>query len=182
MSISNSDITEHSLFVPLFLRILEKANNYQKLYYGLENTLFIESNLMNVIEENINISSKIDPSINFIPTTKKFNGKNYYDLEKNLLKAGNFNINSLKETVDGFSLNYDRCESNMDFFTKEEFNQEIYNADLGNQIKIYDDSNNRISNLIRSKITGEFYWKYFIILTLLFIILEIIIIRITTRK
>jgi hypothetical protein len=182
MSISNSDITEHSLFVPLFLRILEKANNYQKLYYGLENNLFIESNLMNVIEENINISSKIDPSINFIPTTKKFNGKNYYDLEKNLLKAGNFNINSLKETVDGFSLNYDRCESNMDFFTKEEFNQEIYNADLGNQIKIYDDSNNRISNLIRSKITGEFYWKYFIILTLLFIILEIIIIRITTRK
>lgn len=182
MSISNSDITEHSLFVPLFLRIFEEANNYQKIYYSLESTLSIESNLMNVNAENINISSKTDPTINFIPSTKKFNGKNYFNLEKNILKAGNYNINSLNEKVDGFSLNYDRCESKMEFFTKEEFNQEIYNAGLGNQIEIYDDSNNRISNLIRSKITGEVYWKYFIILTLLFIVLEIIIISITTRQ
>ena len=182
MSISNSNITEHSLFVPLFLRIFEEANNYQKLYYGLKNSLSVESNLMNINADNINISSKIDPTINFIPSIKKFNGKNYYDLDKNILKAGNYNINSLNKKVDGFSLNYDRSESKMEFFTKEEFNQEIYNASLGKQIKIYDDSNNRISNLIKSKISGEVYWKYFIILTLLFIILEIIIIRITTRK
>lgn len=182
MSISNSNITEHSLFVPLFLRIFEEANNYQKLYYGLKNSLSVESNLTNINADNINISSKIDPTINFIPSTKKFNGKNYYDLDKNILKAGNYNINSLNKKVDGFSLNYDRSESKMEFFTKEEFNQEIYNAGLGKQIKIYDDSNNRISNLIKSKISGEVYWKYFIILSLLFIILEIIIIRITTRK
>ena len=107
--------------------------------------------------------------------------KSFYTISNDLLDAGNFIVLSENDTIDGFSLNYNRMESKMDFYSIEEINKEIFNANLENQIKIYDDNENRISNLIFSKISGEFYWKYFIILALLFIILEITIIRITTK-
>jgi hypothetical protein len=181
ISLNNSDITEHSLFVPLFLRIFEEANNFQTLYYYSGQSISVESNIENGVTENTNITCEDNPSINFIPSFKKFNGKNYYDINNYLLTAGNYIISSARGTIDGFSLNYDRSESKMEFYSTEEFNQEIFNANLVNQIKIYDENNNRISKLIRSKISGEFYWKYFIILALLFIILEITIIRITNR-
>ncbi len=182
ISMNNSDLTDHSLFVPLFLRIFEEANNFQILSYDSKQNISIASNIENTAIENTTITNKDNPSTNFIPSIKKFNGKSYYNITNNLLKAGNYTISVLSDTIDGFSLNYNRIESKMEFYSIKEFNDEIFNANLENQIKIYDDNNNRISNLITSKFSGEFYWKYFIILALLFIILEITIIRITNRS
>ncbi|MDG2342972.1 MAG: hypothetical protein P8L23_00145, partial [Flavobacteriales bacterium] len=181
ISTSNSDLTEHSLFVPLFLRMFEEANSFQTLSYSTDENISIESNIENSDYEKINIIAENNPTINTVPSFNKFNGKSYYVINNNLLDAGNFIVLSENDTIDGFSLNYNRMESKMDFYSIDEINQEIFNANLENQIIIHDDNDNRISNLIRSKISGEFYWKYFIILALLFIILEITIIRLTNK-
>ena len=161
--------------------MFEEANNFQTLSYNASENISIESNIENSDYEKVNIIAANNPTINIIPSFNKFNGKSFYSISNDLLDAGNFIVLSENDTIDGFSLNYNRMESKMDFYSIEEINQEIFNANLENQIKIYDDNDNRISNLIFSKISGEFYWKYFIILALLFIILEIMIIRLTSK-
>ncbi|MBM77926.1 MAG: hypothetical protein CL846_05540 [Crocinitomicaceae bacterium] len=177
ISLQNSNLTKHSLFVPLFLRIFEESNDFQILSYDCNNMSLVKSNVKNNNIENSIISCNNNIEVNFNPSFQKINSENYYEISNNKLIAGNYTILNNSDTIDGFSLNYNRNESKMNFYSTDEFNQELFNANLENHFKIYNDNNDRISNLIKTKISGEFYWKYFIILALLFIVLEILFIR-----
>ena len=79
-------------------------------------------------------------------------------------------------------MNYGRDESNMSFFNPVQIKSIIENSNLKDYI-FYSDLSNENSDVIFSKNQNDDYlWKYFIILGLIFIVLEITLIKLTENN
>ena len=65
----------------------------------------------------------------------------------------------------------------MAFASTEEFNAELENLDLNDQIQYWDIKQKKYPDLLKIKNKNLEYWMYFIYLSLICLILEIIIIR-----
>ena len=65
----------------------------------------------------------------------------------------------------------------MDFLSKKQINTEINNLKLSESISIWNLSKNEYPKVITQNYKNIEYWKYFILLGLIFLILEMIIIK-----
>jgi hypothetical protein len=85
-----------------------------------------------------------------------------------------FNNDSL---VSGFSVNNSKSESRMVFSSSKKLNDELENLDLNEKIQYWDIKQNKYPELIKNNNKNLEYWIYFIYLSLICLILEIIIIK-----
>jgi hypothetical protein len=92
------------------------------------------------------------------------------------LKAGNYSIVNQDNKIGEISLNYNRKESNFEFYSQEELEKLIKKFDLKN-CQIIDSKGIALQNDLQVKIEGKYLWKLFVVLSLIFILLEILIIR-----
>ena len=65
----------------------------------------------------------------------------------------------------------------MDFLSKKQINTEINNLKLSESVSIWNLSKNEYPKVITQNYKNIEYWKYFILLGLIFLILEMIIIK-----
>ncbi len=91
-------------------------------------------------------------------------------------KAGNYEILNKDKKVGLISLNYNRLESDLDYFNTKELNQLLKKHNLKNW-QITENSGTVLQKDIQNKIEGKNFWKLFIIFALVFILSEILIIR-----
>ena len=112
----------------------------------------------------------------FIPRIEQ-----HYQLEihlQNQLKvAGNYILKSDTEVVDVFSFNYDKRESRLDYYSENELKEM---ADLNNilNLKFVDNNSDSISYKLSQLNQGTQLWYYFVLLSLLFVVIEILLIKI----
>ena len=66
----------------------------------------------------------------------------------------------------------------MNFYNSMEFNSQLTIAGINDQVKIYDVPRNGEYIDFKNEALGILYWKYFIVLTLVFLGIEILLIRI----
>jgi hypothetical protein len=79
--------------------------------------------------------------------------------------------------VSGFSVNNSKSESKMAFSSSKELNAELENLDLNDKIQYWDIKQNKYPELIKNNNKNLEYWIYFIFISLICLILEIIIIK-----
>ena len=79
--------------------------------------------------------------------------------------------------IDVISVNGTKSESEMNFIKNNEFTQEITNLKLEKNINFWNISEKKYPEIISLKNNNNEYWKYFILLGIIFLILEIIIIK-----
>mgnify|MGYP006246481579 FL=1 len=65
----------------------------------------------------------------------------------------------------------------MDFLSKKQINTEINNLKLSESVSIWNLNKNEYPKVITQNYKNIEYWKYFILLGLIFLILEMIIIK-----
>ena len=91
--------------------------------------------------------------------------------------TGHYFIYKRDSLISGFSVNNSKSESKMVFASTEEFNAELENLGLNDQIQYWDIKQKKYPDLLKIKNKNLEYWMYFIYLSLICLILEIIIIR-----
>jgi hypothetical protein len=79
--------------------------------------------------------------------------------------------------VSGFSVNNSKSESKMAFSSSKKLISELENLDLNEKIHYWDIKQNKYPELIKNSKKNLEYWIYFIYLSLICLILEIIIIK-----
>jgi hypothetical protein len=79
--------------------------------------------------------------------------------------------------IDVIPVNGTKSESKMDFIKNRDFAQEITNLKLEKNIKIWNLNDNKYPSIMSLKTNHIEYWKYFILLGIIFLILEILIIK-----
>jgi len=157
----NSNFQNSPLIVPTFYKMAMSTDRNGVKYetIGNSNPFLISAKLS---EDEI-VSIKND-SEEFIPMQQVMSDKIKISCADNPIQSGNFDIIQNKKPVENISFNYDRNESNLSLPSDE-------TLDELNQIE----SIESFFDTIQIERTDSQVWKWFIIFTLLFILLEIFI-------
>ena len=100
----------------------------------------------------------------FIPVQQLLNTKVKMTFNESPSEAGNFSIFNGANLIQNISFNYNRTESNL----------ALANPDAANKFKEIDDIET-VFNTIQTDRTDTQIWKWFVILALLFLALEVLI-------
>ncbi|PZX94191.1 hypothetical protein DOS84_06080 [Flavobacterium aquariorum] len=160
---SNSNFQQSPLIVPVFYKMaLNKLNNGINANTIGKNDSYIVSALLSK-DEILTVKNSEEQ---FIPVQQLLNNKVQLFFNDYPEKAGNYTIYDSKKPIENISFNYPRTESNLD-----QVNESI----LSNYKT--SDSISTIFDTLQTSRSDNQVWKWFIIFALLFLALEMAIIK-----
>lgn len=174
----NQAFNDHLLFVPSVYNPALNSLSPQPLSYAIE-----QQNLLLVNREKITASNQ--PLILKKRTSNEsllLNGKPIgahqiqFDLSNFINSAGHYLILDHEKTIDALAYNYKRDESEPYFYTSSELKELIEEYRLS-KCSIITETTENARTIIQEMNQGKTLWKYFMALVLLFIGLEMLIIR-----
>jgi len=171
-----SNFSRHALFLPMLFKMALLGNQQNALFYAIGQNDQIEINDLNFNGDDVlKIKNK---EMEIIPEVRKNErGASLYFADQ-IKKSGFYNANQEKKISASFAFNDDRAESNLHFYQQNQLidwfgvtQKDIFNsqeASIQQQIKV-------------SKL-GFPLWKLCLILTLLFLILEMLLIKFFNQR
>ncbi len=161
----------HALFVPVMYRIaLESASSDHKLYY------FIDQPLITFKTDSL-ISDKVFKLVNeeseIIPSQRLMGNAATMEVPKNVLTAGFYDVMLGEEIVGTIAFNKDFSESNLNQMSAESLKQYFQ----GNVTFFETNDAASFGKEIENKYIGISLWKYALLLSLLFLLVEVLLIR-----
>ncbi len=160
----NSNFQNTPLIVPTFYNM---AQNKQKsgvnaLTVG-ENQSFVVETLLSK-DQIVSLKNSNGKQENYIPIQQILNNKVKLTFSDSPSMAGNYSVFNTNEKIDNLSFNYNRKESNL----------ANVNNDIANDFEEINDLETLFNTLETSR-TDSQIWKWFVVLALLFLALEILI-------
>lgn len=178
-----SNFSGHVLFVPTAYNIALFSQVTTQIYHiiGQDNLITLSQLNQNdyaVSSENIFHIQNKDQSFDFIPQqiSDIMNSAIKLDVQNSIKYAGNYFVRNKNELVSGVSFNYDRIESDLNYFSEKELTEQIGKNRLNNFL-ILDVQDEMLVEKLQQISQGKRYWKLFVILALLFLAFEIVLIK-----
>ncbi|WP_435263351.1 BatA domain-containing protein [Tenacibaculum sp. nBUS_03] len=165
---SNSNFTNSPLIVPLFYNMGKQSLQLSKLYYII--------NKKNSIDINKEIGKEIILSISnennsFIPLQQAYQNKIRISTKSQPLKAGFNYVTQQKDTIKKLAFNYTKKESSLNYLSLKKIpNLQKNNSSISTSVK------DTLHN-IRKKNEVQWLWKWFLVLSIVSLLLEILILK-----
>ena len=180
-SVSSSDeasnFVKHALFVPTLIKIGVLSLKPVSLYYETANNQSLEMNSEIEYQDKPLHILKNNTTFDVIPEQRMINNKTILFPQNQISEAGHYLVTILTNTVSGLAFNYNRKESEMIFLSNTELQENINALNLKN-ISVINVNEGSLTNSLKDTNGGDKLWKLFIILALMFLLAEIIVIRI----
>ena len=180
LNTKNSNFTQHALFVPTFLKIKEDCSNDYVSQYKIDDLpgiplseLYQQNGQLKVLDH------PKEPNFSFLPFLENHNGRSLLYCKNQIFSDGHFFVQNNDSIVKSFATNYNREESVPDFFSKAAFDTHLKNYNNDSYFKYWTKSEIDQHLTMNGNKSAQ-YWLLFIILALIFIILEIVLIKLTT--
>lgn len=166
----SSSFSSHALFVPTLYNIALLSLKQHPLFHVIGSNSSIELNRI----ENESVYHIKNKQIDLIPQLR--NNANYTTIfvNSNIKDAGNYLLEN-NQTKLGLAYNYNRSESELNYFTTQELDEISKKNELN--FKILNTNNSSVKSALSEANLGKKYWKYCIILALLFLAAEIALIK-----
>ncbi|MBP7240293.1 MAG: BatA domain-containing protein [Saprospiraceae bacterium] len=164
----NDLVLQPEILVPLLYKLTIYASEYRSLAYtiGLDHLIPVDKTNLEIDKE-----MKITGPAEFIPGVSPLGSKILLDVQGQIHESGFYNLMQDDTLVAALAFNYDRKESDLTLTNLEEM------AKMPG-IKVWTDpEESDFTHLIESERQGKLLWKWCIILALMFIGLEIALIR-----
>ena len=168
-----TNLTKHALFVPLLYNMALISSKRNRLFYRLYENNYFDAPKANMKDIPYHLKSQ---DIDIIPTKKFIGGKWQLFFQKEIEKAGNYVLTQTNDTLSTLSFNYGNKESIPSKFRTDEIKDIIKKNNLNN-ITINTVNNQSINNIVKQNQLGKSYWKHCIFLALIFLLIEIILIK-----
>ncbi|WP_431166397.1 BatA domain-containing protein [Tenacibaculum halocynthiae] len=165
---SNSNFTNSPLIVPLFYNMGKQSLQLSKLYYIV--------NKKNNIDINKQLGKEVVLAINnennsFIPLQQVYQNKIRITTKSQPLKAGFNYISQQKDTLKSIAFNFNKKESLLNYLSlKNVVNLQKQNSSISASVK-----DTMLS--IRKKNEVQWLWKWFLVLSIVSLLLEILILK-----
>jgi len=171
-----SNFSLHSIFLPTFYQMgfNSGVNTYSSLKIG-ENEIIPLLHTQNTNElifhvQNDKFKTDLIPEV--IPTSNGIS----IALHNGIQKAGNYNVTQNNELIAVLALNYDRIESSLEAYSAIDLQQKIDDLGLTN-FQVLNSDINAFSTDFKQNEKGIELWRWFILFGLLFLAIEIVLIR-----
>lgn len=172
----SSNFGRHALFIPTLIKIAVLSRPAPPLYYENGKNEAIEAGDINLSgDQALHISSP-QKKTDFIPEMKVTeNGRTIFT-HGLPVTAGNYLLQHNKKSEAALAFNYNRTESDLSSYTKDELEELIRNAAWKN-LHVINLSKSGMQAGLPDIGGGTKLWKLFIILTLLFLAAETLLIK-----
>ena len=172
MTRSFSDLYNNALFVPIMYRMAASGKkNEAKLYYTLrENFVTVRADSV-VGEDPVKLVGKQE----ILPSQHRVADRILLDIPKFTINQGFYNVVLHRDTIGLLAFNLDKTESLMDQYKDTDVTSFFGGKD---NVTLFDASSpNAFSNEIKARYLGKPLWKYALLLSLAFLLMEIVLIR-----
>lgn len=163
----------HALFVPLMLKAGSGTQQPQRLYYTIGESNRIPVKVQAQSEKLIRLWG---PQTELALQTGLFEGKPSVVLDQPVAEAGIFNLaaQGQQQALQSIALNYNRRESDMQTWSSEAENTF---KTLFPLTQVRDATASVLQSGISSDLNGVPYWRYCVVLALVFLLIEILLLR-----
>jgi hypothetical protein len=157
----NSNFQNSPLIVPIFYNMAQNAQKtgVNAITIGENQPFLVATNLSK--DEIINVKNANEK---FIPIQQSLNNKVKLLFNEYPTIAGNFGIYKQDDFIRNISFNYNRSEGNL----------ALANSNLLSDYKVVNSIDIVFNSLLSDRSNNEI-WKFFVLLTLLFVVLEVVI-------
>jgi len=166
---------KHPLFVPSLVNIALNNKSHSALYYKINSNEYAIANDLRRNQEKavFHIENKA-LNIDLIPEQiTHFDKGLLLNVHGQIKEAGNYFISQSEQILSGLSFNYPRQESILNFYSSGEINDLLKQHRLN--FNLFDLDNLNLKNMLEEQEEGRSFWKLFLILAFIFLILEMII-------
>jgi len=166
---------KHPLFVPSLINIALNNKAHSPLYYNLNSSEYAIANGLKLNREKavFHIENKA-MNIDVIPEQiAHFDKGLLLNAHGQIKEAGNYFISQSNQILSGISFNYSRLESELDFYSSGEINDLLQKYKLPYALLDLDTIN--MKTMVEEQREGKAYWKLFLILSFLFLIMEVLV-------
>ena len=172
----SSNFSRHPIFLPAVYNMAFNNSGESKLYYtiGLDRSIAVNDG-DNGRASVYHLKNKTG-SFDYIAEKQGSRNDITLYLDDAIREAGNYFISADNNIYTGVSFNYNRQESDLNYFLDSEIEKQIKENNL-NGFELLKADNESFSSDLQDIKQGKQLWKLFLILTLAFIIIEVAIIR-----
>ncbi len=175
-----NQFTGHLLFIPTIYNIALYASSNQQLYATVGINEFSSiTNPLEKIQQNP-ILRNTSTGKEFVPARFKQEGKQILLSVDDNMDAGLYSVSIDNENIGGIALNYNLRESDLSCYSSDELKTLLSQSGIKN-FNMIEESNGNLSTAIKELDHGKQFWKLFIFIALLFILLEAAIIKLWDR-
>src|SRR5690554_63406 len=167
-----NNFARHAIFVPTLYNMALQSETYAPPYYVIGDDNILLSNIKQQ-ESPVRI---VGNGIDFIPPQKYIQNLLQLQLHNEVKTAGHYELWQKDEQVGLISLNYNRVESDLSRYTINDL--EALAKRSGINLTILEEKDEQLSNQVSYLEQGTPLWKYFIIFALVFLAIEVILLRI----
>jgi hypothetical protein len=183
LSVSNSDFVVHQLFVPTFYNIAAYSQGNENLYYIAGQDNILDVNLKQTGDDKtihvVNTAADVD-FIPYLSGTGEMGLR--LDLKNNIRWADNYFLKDGDTILKCISFNFNRKESDTEFYTNAEIQAIINKNQLYGFNTISANINNLELEMAEMHKERKDFWKLFILIAVLSIVGEILVIRLWNDK
>jgi len=170
----DSNFAKHPVFVPLMYKIAFASVKEQPIYYTAMKDNVLESQK---IDLGANQSLKlVADQFEIIPELRQINGKTLLYVADQVKKAGFYTLKKTDSTLAVIAFNDNRAESDMHYATQTDV-QKLFDKQ---QVAFLDPKSDSIASAVSAKNNGTELWKLCLILALVFLAIEILLVRFYT--
>jgi len=169
----SSNFSNHALFVPVMYNMALMSTKKSALFYRIGKKQYFDAPAKVSREHIYHLQSE---KFDIIPTEKYVAGKRKLYLHDQLKEAGNYKLTANNEIKDVVAFNYKKAESDPSLYSINEV-EEILNRKNINNITINKKVNQQRVDIVQQLSLGKSYWKLFIVLSLLFFLIETLLIK-----
>lgn len=174
---TSSNLLKHALFVPTLIKMSILSLKPSPVYYKTAiNEVIALNSTSNFSDKPLHIV-KVDKKVDIIPEHRLLNNSTALFTQNQITEAGHYNVEENNVIVKDLAFNFDRKESDMNFMSQEDLQKQINEKGLKN-IGIIEADEKIVTNALHEVNDGKKLWKLFLILALMFLLSEILIIRI----
>jgi len=169
-------LARHAIWVPIMYRMAMLSRPQEQIFYTMGDDNVITTGMYWFAGEDQLLVKLIGSDYEFIPALQKSGENSELLLYDRIAEAGHYEMSSSGELLMGFSFNYSRMESDPSLISSDQLIEMIENQDVSN-IYVVESATEQVSHTISELSLGTGLWKLFIRLALLFILLEILLLR-----
>lgn len=176
LNTANSNLVNHALFAPIMYRIALLINKHREPSYIIGRDQFVSIDKNAVSGEEVFHIVNQKNNFDIIPQHQSGPTALNIFFSDQLKHAGNYDIVLRDKAVASVAFNYNKSESQLEYFTAEELSELLEKNNI-QSITLLENVDAGISKLINEQSEGIKLWKYCIIAALLFFAIEILILR-----
>ena len=169
-----SNLTKHALFLPYLFKTALLSSKEQLLFKTIGKENQIRMNSINISEKDKIVIT--GDKVEIIPEVVKTPSKAILNYADQLIKPGFYQVKLRDTIVNTFGLNEDRAESPLVFYSEQDI-ESIFKTK-----NILNSKSETINQQMQSINRGFSLWKICIILTIIFLLLEVLLIRFFNQK